>query len=134
MRLTFSGYTVADRLDCSPSLSVTVSVMRYLVLPLKSCPLVGIVNVPLVTPVRGVPGCTWPSWRKSIFQVYALAGNVTPSISVAVALKEITSPALNNPPSEGVVLKVVMTGGFPTLMVNGVDNVEFTPSDTVSRA
>ena len=28
----------------------------------------------------------------------------------------------------------VMTGGVPTLMLNGVDRVEFTPSETVSRA
>ena len=33
--------------DCSPFESVTVSVMRYRVKPLKSCPVVGIVNVPL---------------------------------------------------------------------------------------
>ena len=34
------------------------------------------VNVPLLTPVIGVPGWTWPSWRKSMFQVKALAGSV----------------------------------------------------------
>ena len=43
-------------MDCSPLESVTVSMMRYRVKPLKSCPLVGIVKVPLVTPVMGVPG------------------------------------------------------------------------------
>ena len=42
---------------------------RYRVKPLKSCPVVGIVNVPLVTPVIGVPGCTCVSCRKSMFQV-----------------------------------------------------------------
>jgi hypothetical protein len=60
---------VSAWLDCNPLESVTVSVIRYRVKPLKSCPEVGIVKVPLVTPVIGMPGCTCPSWRKSMFQV-----------------------------------------------------------------
>ena len=36
-----------------------------------------------------------------MFQVNALAGSVPSSASVALPLKEMTSPALKNPPSEG---------------------------------
>ena len=70
-----------------------MSVIRYRVLPLKSWPVVGIVNVPLFTPVTGCPGWTCPSWRKSMFQVNALAGSAPSSVSVALPLKVITSPA-----------------------------------------
>ena len=47
-------------------------------------------------------------------------------------LKEITSPALNVAPSAGV--RIVAVGGLPTLMLIGVDNVVFVPSETDSRA
>jgi hypothetical protein len=107
--------------------------MRYLVNPLKSCPLVGTTNDPLVTPVIGMPGCTCPSWRKSIFQVYALAGSTPSSVSVAAALYVMTSPALKRPPSEGVVTRAA-TGLLPTLIDMGRESVEFVPSETVKRA
>ena len=58
VRLTFCGKMVTELVDCSPLESVTVRLTRYRVKSLKSCPEVGIVNVPLVTPVMGVPGCT----------------------------------------------------------------------------
>ena len=50
VRLTLSGSMMTDDDDCSPLESVTVSVTRYRVLPLKSWPVVGIVNVPVVEP------------------------------------------------------------------------------------
>ena len=68
-----------------------------------------------------------------MFQVYALAGSVPSSASVAVPLKVMTSPALNSPPSVGVV-RMVATGRLPALMLSGVESVELTPSETVSRA
>src|SRR5262245_9402812 len=122
---------IADRVVLSPSVSVTVSVIRYLVFPLKSCPVVGMVKVPLV-PVLGAPGCTWLSCRKSTVHTYELGDN-TPSGSVAVALKDTTSPATKKPPSVGVVLNVVISGALPTLTLTGGESELFTPSDTVSR-
>src|SRR3954449_5363779 len=132
VRLTFVGQMIADRLAFNPSASVTVNVIRNLVLPLKSCPLVGIVNVPLV-PVLGEPGWTWLSCRKSTVQTYEL-GDRTPSGSVAAPLNVTTSPATMNPPSDGVVLNELITGGLPTLMFTGAESAVLTPSDTVSRA
>ncbi len=58
VRLTLRGTTVTVFVDVRPVASRTVSVMRYRVLPLKSWPLVGIVNVPFFTPMTGVPGWT----------------------------------------------------------------------------
>src|SRR5262247_421405 len=123
---------IADRVVFSPSASVTVSVIRYLVFPLKSCPVVGMVKVPLV-PLVGEPGWTCESCRKSMVQTYEL-GDRTPSGSVAEALKDTTSPASKKPPSAGVVLNAVITGGLPTLMLTGAESELLTPSDTVSRA
>jgi hypothetical protein len=60
---------VTDFVSVRPLESVTVSMIRYRVLPLKSWPEVGIVKVPPLMPVCGAPGCTWPSCRKSMFQV-----------------------------------------------------------------
>ena len=94
VRLTFVGQTITDLVSVSPDESVTVRVIRYRVRPLKSWPEVGMVNDPLFTPVIGVPGWTWSRWRKSMFQVNALAGSGRPSVSVPVPLKLMTSPAL----------------------------------------
>src|SRR6266550_5943146 len=123
---------IAERLVDNPSASVTVSVIRYLVKPLKSCPVVGMVNVPLV-PLVGAPGWTWLSCRKSMFQTYELDGR-TPSGSVAAPLNDTTSPATKKPPSDGDVLNAVITGGLPTPMFTGVEIALLTPSDTVSLA
>src|SRR5205809_861634 len=92
--------------------------------------MVGMTNVPLLTPVTGVPGCTCPSWRKSVFQVNALAGSRPSSGSWPPPLKEITSPARKELPSTGD--EIVATGGAPTLMVKGGGSVVFTPSETAS--
>ena len=46
-------------------------------------------------------------------------------------LKEITSPARKKTPSIGE--RIVAVGGLPALIVIGVEIVEFTPSETVSR-
>ncbi len=67
-----------------------------------------------------------------MFQVYALAGSVPSSGSVASPLNEITSPALNVFPSCGE--RIVAVGALPTLIEIGVDSVELTPSETVNRA
>jgi hypothetical protein len=67
-----------------------------------------------------------------MFQVNALAGNVPSSGSVPSPEYEITSPATKNPPSCGEV--IVAVGGLPTLIETGVENVEFTPSETDTRA
>ena len=56
VRLTFVGQMMTDFVSTNPVESVTVNVIRYRVRPLKSCPVVGIWNVPLFTPVIGVPG------------------------------------------------------------------------------
>ena len=60
---------ITDAVEVRPSESVTVSATLQRVKPLKSWPVVGIVNVPLFTPVTGMPGWTCPSCRKSMFQV-----------------------------------------------------------------
>ncbi len=67
-----------------------------------------------------------------MFHVNALAGSVPSSVSVASPLNEITSPAANVAPSVGA--RIVGVGTLPTLIVIGVALVDWTPSDTVSRA
>ncbi len=119
--------------EVSPVESLTVSVIRYRVLPLKSWPLVGIVNVPLFTPVTGVPGWTWPSWRKSMFQVKALAGSVPSSGSVPVPPKLITSLATKCAPSVGDVM-VGSAADRPLMRDRRRMCALLAPSDTVSRA
>ncbi len=54
-----------------------------------------------------------------------------PPRSVALPLKLMMSPALNSMPSVGE--RIVAVGRVPALMVSGVESVEFTPSETVSR-
>src|SRR4029453_8250458 len=99
-------------------------------LPLESWPDVGIVKVPLLTPVCGMPGCTWPSCRKSMFQVKALAGRVPSSGPVASPLNEITAPARNVLPSWGE--RIVAIGLSPALTDSGVDRLVLTPSENDS--
>src|SRR5690348_4427370 len=123
---------ITDLVVVKPCESVTVSENRYLVVPLKSCPLDGIANVPLFTPVIGVPGWTCSLCKKSMSHVNALAGSVAPVLSVASPLNEMTSPALKNTPSIGEVMLTV--GGVPTTIVTGSEGVLLTPSDTVNRA
>ena len=53
-------------------------------------------------------------------------------MSVASPLKEITSPAWNVLPSWGD--RIVAAGLLPTLMVNGIERVVLTPSETDSLA
>jgi hypothetical protein len=89
-------------------------------------------KLPFLTPVIGVPGWTWPSCRKSMFQVNALAGRDPSSGSVPSPLYVMTSPAWNWAPSVGV--RMVAVGTLPALMVIGVEIELFTPSETVSRA
>ena len=96
-------------------------------------PEVGIVNVPFVGRSDGlawvhvafmeevdVPGVGTSGQRKTFVRRRRAEGD-------HLAGRELS-------PSEGLVLKFVMTGGFPTLMVKGVERVELTPSETVSRA
>ena len=105
VRLTFVG-KIADRLVFNPSASVTVSMIRYLVLPLKSCPVVGIEGA---TRAGGRRTGVDMTFVQEVDVPEVEFGDKTPS-SVAVALKDTTSPATKKPPS-GVVLKVVITGG-----------------------
>jgi len=55
-KLTLVGQMMTDFVSTNPDESVTVKVIRYRVLPLKSWPVVGMTNVPLLVPVMGVPG------------------------------------------------------------------------------
>ena len=85
-----------------------------------------------VTPWTGVPGWTWPSWRKSMFQVKALSGRSPSSGSVPSPEYEITSPARKWRLFVGV--RIVAVGTLPALIVIGVEIESWTPSETVSRA
>src|SRR5580765_920922 len=106
--------------------------MRYRVIPLKAWPVVGIGKMPLLVPVWGSPGWTWPSCRKSMFHVKADAGSGAPWPSTASPANAITSPARNRIPPTGAVM--VGVGGVPTVIATGDDNVVLVPSETDSRA
>src|SRR3954469_15238883 len=67
-----------------------------------------------------------------MFHVYALAGSTPSSVSVALPLNEMTSPARKELPSWGE--RIVATGALPALIVTGVEMVVFVPSETVSLA
>ena len=78
-------------------------------------------------------GWTWLSWRKSIVQVYAEAGSVPSSGSLASPLNEMTSPPRNTAPSLGA--RIVAVGGppFATLTGTGAESVEL-PAASRARA
>src|SRR4051794_12129695 len=89
------------------------------------------VNVPLFTPVIGTPGWTCVSCKKSIAQLKRLAASVPSSVSDAVPLNEITSPAWKIRPSVGD--RICAVGELPTRTSMGGPTDVLTPSDTDSR-
>ena len=93
---------------------------------------VGMVNDPLVTPeTAGKPGWVWDSCRNSTVQVCA-SQSAPSSMSVALPLNEMVSPARKVEPAVGVV--IVAWGPFPAAIAIGAEMVWLVPSDTVSRA
>ena len=132
VRLTFCGQMITEVDVEIPLESVTVSVIRYRTLPLKSWPEVGIVKVPPVEPVTGRPGWTCPEWSRSNSQVNALGGRFRPPRRCRCREYEITSP----PRNVDAVLWASgssASAGVPTVIVNGAANVEVLPSETESR-
>src|SRR5262245_55278627 len=74
----------------------------------------GSVKDPLLTPLYCWKGWVWVLWCNKIIQLYAFAGRVPSSGSVAEPLNEIVSPASYFVPIGGLI--IVPTGGLPTVI------------------
>ena len=120
MTLALSGRISTASVVFNPEGAVTVSWKMRPVLPVKGCPVLGTVNVPILE-LSGLPmTCVWLSCFSMMIHWKLLS--VSFSSDVALPWKKMTLPLRKSVLALGAVMET--TGGLPTLMVRDCERME----------